>query len=85
MNQLKLKHFDNITWAVFNCNKHDQAKARKVVLARFGNEGWKKVLARKRSGIMEIFKYTPTPETKLYAQTVALSADSRCAKKRMQA
>lgn len=84
MNKPKFKHFNGVIWAVFNCHEQDEAKGRQAVIAKFGKEGWKKVLERKRSGIMEIFEHDPTPETKLYAQTVALAADARYDKKRMK-
>lgn len=71
--------------AVFNCREHDQTKGRKAVLDKFGAAAWKRVLACKRTGIMEIFHHPQTPELLLYAQTVADCAEARAAKRRARA
>ena len=74
---MKLKHFNSITFAVFNCHDYDCVKGRRAVIAKYGNAGWKKVFDRRRTGIMEIFQHKPTRETLLYVKTIALSADAR--------
>lgn len=72
-----LRYFSGLTWAVFNCRDHDKRKGREAVKAAFGPDGWVKVRASIKSGIMEIFQHQPTPETRLYAETVGQSADRR--------
>ena len=66
--------------AVFNCRDHEKRKGREAVLSKFGPTGWQKVLRCKRTGIMEIFHHEATPETRLYAETIAKLADARCGK-----
>ena len=78
-----LPHFrGNLSLAVFNCQDHEKRKGRQAVLSKFGPAGWQKVLRCKRTGIMEIFQHEPTPETRLYAETIAKLADARCGKKK---
>lgn len=77
----RFKFFDGLIWAVFNCRESDKRKGRKAVLDKFGVSGWKKVLKINRTGIMAMFKVPPTPETQLYADTVGVAAEARCAKR----
>lgn len=77
----RFKYFDGLTWAVFNCRESDKRKGRKAVLEKFGVAGWKKVLKINRTGIMAMFQVSPTPETQLYADTVGVAAEARCAKR----
>jgi hypothetical protein len=72
-----LRYFEGLNWAVFNCRDYDKRKGREAVKSSFGEAGWEKVRDRMKSGIMEIFQHPPTPETKLYAETVGHSADHR--------
>lgn len=74
---MKLLHFEGINWAVFNCREYDKRKGREAVKAKFGEDGWAKVRGKIKTGIMAIFNEPPTRETKLYAETVAASADRR--------
>jgi hypothetical protein len=72
-----LRYFDGLTWAVFNCRDNDKRKGREAVKEAFGEDGWARVRSSMKSGIMEIFQHPPTPETRLYAETVGHSADRR--------
>lgn len=73
----KLKHFDGITWAVFNCRMADKMRGKKAIIDKFGATGWQIVASNMKTGIMELFHHAPVPETILYAETVAKSADDR--------
>ena len=77
----RFKYFDGLKWAVFNCRESDKRKGRQAVLKKFGEAGWKKVLKINRTGIMAMFQVSPTPETQIYADTVGVAAEARCAKR----
>jgi hypothetical protein len=74
----KLTYFSDIYFATFNCHDYDKRMGREAVIKKFGKDGWKRVKDHMKTGIMEIFKHNPTPETELYAITVAVYADKRC-------
>lgn len=77
-----LAFFDNEYLAVFNSLEYDATKARNAVLRKYGQRGWREVLKRKRTGIMEVFQHEPTKETRLFVREVAVSADARAAKRK---
>ena len=74
---MKLNHYSSVGFAVFNCSEYDCRKGREAVRSTFGDAAWRRVKSRMRSGIMEIFHYSPTRETLLYVNTVASLADNR--------
>lgn len=76
----RFKHLNCLYIAVFNCRESDKRKGRKAVLDKFGVTGWKKVLKINRTGIMAMFQSKPTPETKLYTDTVGVAAEARVAR-----
>ena len=74
-------HFGSVSLAVFNCNDYGKSKGREAVKAKYGDQGWKEVTKRMKSGIMEIFNHKPTKETALFANVVGLAAEKRFASK----
>lgn len=80
----KMKFFDGIIWAVFNCHDGDLRKGRKAVLSKYGMTGWRKVKTINRTGVMAMFNTSMIPETELYADTIATSADERCMKRELK-
>lgn len=77
----KYPMFGGLFIAVFNCTDIGRRLARKEVIDKYGECGWKKVKERMTSGIMELFHHRQTPETKLYAETVGLHAERYHAKR----
>lgn len=68
-------YFKDVQIAVFNCRESHVNAARKAVIKKYGEGGWKTVLQCKRSGIMEIFQHHASPELLLFAETVADGAE----------
>lgn len=83
VNGYQYRHFDGIAWAVFNCLPHERRKGRKAVVDKFGIEGWRKVKAKMKTGIMELFRHAPEPETELYTFTIGEAADKRVRRKNL--
>lgn len=64
-------------YCVFNSKEYDVTKARNIIKQQLGDAAWRDVLARKRSGVMEVFRHQPTDATKLFVAAVADSVRKR--------
>lgn len=69
-------HLGGLFYAVFNSRESHRDKGRKAVLERYGAKEWKRVLACKRTGVMEIFEHDPFPALTLFAETTADAAEA---------
>jgi hypothetical protein len=73
------KHYESVSWAVFNSTDYDARLGRKAVRAKYGKRGLdrlKKIIVE-GGGIMAIFQVPPTLVTKLFAETVGMGAERR--------
>ena len=67
--------FGDVHMAVFNSRPYGKRLGREAVIDKYGQRGWKKVLARMKTGIMEIFHHPAIPETRLFLETVGQHAE----------
>lgn len=77
--------FGSLYVAVFNCRPTGMKKGREAVLSKFGEKGWRKVKSLMKTGIMELFQHSPTPETVLYASVVGQHAEKYWSKHKQPA
>lgn len=79
----ELKHFDGITWAVFNRRDGDKRSARRAFVAEFGEAAFNLHIAKyERDGIMSIFRQPPDEYTHFYVCRMAVAADKRRGKEK---
>lgn len=74
-------YFKDVYFAVFNSRDSHVRKGKDAVVAKYGREGWEKVKACKKTGLMEIFSHKPFPELRLFGETIADYADAYHAKR----
>lgn len=66
-----------IFYACFNSIDSDKRSARKAVIAKLGEEAWKRIKRVNKTGLLAMFNVPPTPETELFANEIAKRAESR--------